>query len=265
MLEPEEIVVPKPETSNDPMLATIDAKIAKLEALRVAYLDVLASGGIGPGELDPSLLGGGAGTVATSLRSPGSPVDLPVGVFRDKSIPEAIRIFLAAMRRKQTVRDIATGLKEGGLVSNSNNWETTVTGSLHRMKDAGIVLRFPDGWDLAESYPEHIRKSALEPKAKASKRAAKSRKPARTPRAKKAKRTKPVTTNTGPTLDSRIARFVKLRPGEEFTPEQIGAGVGESNPKFIGLALGRMTRYDKIERMPDGRFKAIAVEHLRAV
>ena len=37
-------------------------------------------------------------------------VDLPVGVFRDKSIREAITIYLGAGRRKQTNKEIAVQL-----------------------------------------------------------------------------------------------------------------------------------------------------------
>ena len=118
----------KPDQDN--FLAMINAKLAALQALAESYQAALSIGALGPGS-----------------------VDLPVGVFRDKSIPEAIKLYLKAARRKQTVKKIAAGLAEHGLVSTSKSFETTVTGSLHRLKEAGVVLRFKDGWDLAESYP----------------------------------------------------------------------------------------------------------------
>jgi hypothetical protein len=49
------------------------------------------------------------------------------------------------------------GLLRGGLASTSKNLESTVATALGRLRDEGIVLRFPDGWDLAESYPESLR------------------------------------------------------------------------------------------------------------
>ncbi|MCA1649271.1 MAG: hypothetical protein LC753_03010 [Acidobacteria bacterium] len=88
-----------------------------------------------------------------------TPIELPVGAFRNKSIPEAIKLFLAAVRRKQTIRQIAEGLKEGGLETTSRNFETTVAGAIYRLQDSGDVLKFKDGWDLTASYPAHIRKS----------------------------------------------------------------------------------------------------------
>ena len=36
------------------------------------------------------------------------------------------------------------------------NWEATVTGALHRLKAAGAVLRFKDGWGLADHYPDSL-------------------------------------------------------------------------------------------------------------
>jgi hypothetical protein len=68
-----------------------------------------------------------------------------------------LRRYLLAVKRKQTVREIATALKEGGMESTAANWETTVTGALHRLNAVGGVLRFKDGWGLAEFYPEGLR------------------------------------------------------------------------------------------------------------
>jgi hypothetical protein len=258
---------------SDPFLARLDAWIEKIQNFRAAYLDLRAST-FAPGELDPALLSAGVGAVNTSLRTPGAPADLPVGIFRDKSIPEAIRIYLAAMRRKQTVRDIAVGLKQGGLVSNSKMFETTVTGSLHRMRDAGIVLRFADGWDLAESYPDHIRKSATEPKVKATRRPSKRRKPARAKATKTRSpvRTKPATIAAKAkavviTLDDRIAYFLRLHASQEFTRVQIGEGIGVTSPVALSLALARLIRYGKADRTTDGRYRAkqAEAEHLKAV
>jgi hypothetical protein len=87
----------------------------------------------------------------------GRAVDLPVGVFRDKTLREAITILLEAGRRKQTNKEIADGLKKGGIPTTSANFEPTVATALHRMRADGIVLRFDDGWDLASSYPDNLR------------------------------------------------------------------------------------------------------------
>lgn len=84
--------------------------------------------------------------------------DLPVGALRNQTLPDAIKLYLAAGNRKQTNKEIANGVKAGGLETGAANLEASVASSLFRMKKAGLVLRFEDGWDLAEHYPEHIRK-----------------------------------------------------------------------------------------------------------
>jgi hypothetical protein len=142
----------KPETDN--FLAQLDARIAALQALRESYLRVLALGALGqPGE-DTATSGALA---ISSLSVLGGPVELPTGAFLGKSIPAAVKLFLQAARRKQSVKDISTALREGGIESTSANFETTVTSALHRLKANGEVLRFKDGWALAEFYPEGLR------------------------------------------------------------------------------------------------------------
>lgn len=105
----------------------------------------------------------------------GKPIDLPVGIFRDKSLREAIEIYLGAGRRKQKNHEIALGLQKGGIATTSKFFEATVATALGRMREDGDVLRFPDGWDLAASYPESLRnrldKDTKAPKARKGKKA----------------------------------------------------------------------------------------------
>ena len=58
---------------------------------------------------------------------------------------------------KQTNKEIAAGLRQGGIVSTSSNFEATLATALGRMREDGKLLRFPDGWDLASSYPDSLR------------------------------------------------------------------------------------------------------------
>jgi hypothetical protein len=143
----------KPES--DSLLTRIDSQIAALQAFRAAYIQMLTMG-INLAETEP--LFPNVGGIHPAV--PRTPIELPVGAFRDKSIPDAIKLFLSAAREKKTIREIAEGLKAGGLETRAKYFETTVTGSLHRLRATGVVLQFPGGkWDLAEAYPEHIRKS----------------------------------------------------------------------------------------------------------
>jgi hypothetical protein len=137
----------------DPFITMLDAKIAALQTLREGYLKALALGALGQ-EIHM-----GAGALAMTGYAPtvGIAIELPTGAFLNMSIPEAIRLYLSAVKKKQTAREIASALKEGGMESTAANWETTVTGALHRLKTAGAVLRFKDGWGLADHYPDSLR------------------------------------------------------------------------------------------------------------
>ena len=163
----------------DPFLAAIEAKIAAWTAVAESYRAATALDG-------PLAEGTAQGHGALSLRGQlgGSVnIDLPVGVFRDKSLKEAIPIYLAARRRKQTNKEIAIGLQAGGFPTTADNFEATVATALYRLKNEGIVLRFPDGWDLASSYPDNLR-SRLEKESAPRKLRAKVAKRPRTRRAK---------------------------------------------------------------------------------
>ena len=231
----------KPE--QDTFLVIIDAKIAALQALVESYRAALSVGALGqPGDTDLPTLTPGAGV---SARQDGFvPVDLPIGVFRDKSIPEAIKMYLAAGRRKQTAKEITAGLKEGGLVSTSKDFERTVTGTLHRLK-GGVVLWFKDGWDLAESYPDHLRTRIGNENGSSSKPKAKPKKKTRRRRSKpKAK---------GPGLDSRIESVLTGNTTLTFTPDTIANKISV-DVRVVRLALGRLVKKNKATKLKSGYY-----------
>ena len=136
-------------SENDPFAASVRAKIAAWQAVLESYETAIALDGPLPEGAGPA--GGGSPTPR------GKAIDLPVGIFRDKSIKDAIALYLEAGRRKQTNKEIAEGLKRGGIATTSTNFEATVGTALFRLKNEGKVLRFDDGWDLAASYPDSLR------------------------------------------------------------------------------------------------------------
>lgn len=150
--------------TNDPFLAAIEAKVAAWRAVAESYRAAVA--------LDGPLNDAGAVPNPAVGRT-----DLPVGVFRSMGVKEAIVVYLESRRQKQTNKEIAVGLQKGGIHSESGSFESTVATALYRLKADGVVLRFPDGWDLASSYPDSLRA-----------RMEKDRKPAKRAKARKAKR-----------------------------------------------------------------------------
>ncbi len=177
-------------------------------------------------------------------------MELPVGAFRGMKIPDAIKLFLQSARRKQTGREIATGLREGGMETTAKNFETTVTGALHRLKGDGEVLRFKDGWDLAEAHSAALR-NRLAKESKSSSKRGKTSATAKKTHAKKAGAPK------GPTLDARIEAFLRSRQMEWFTPKQVAEALNETDMKVVGMAFARMVRYSKVAKQDDGRYAAV--------
>jgi len=152
----------KPET--DPFLTALEVKIAALQQLRESYIAAASVGAIGPvsgleiGNVVVSGGGSAAGTSSTvGVGASTGPIELPTGVFRDKGLADAIRMYLSIAKRKQTQKEIKAALMEGGLATTAEFFDATLAGTLHRMKRKGELLQFKDGWDLAESYPESFR------------------------------------------------------------------------------------------------------------
>ena len=140
--------------SHDSVIAEIEAKIAAWTAVLSSYKAAVSlDGPLGKPTSSPPSNPQHSSATSGAHRA----VDLSggVGVFRDKSIKEAIKIFLVSSSRRQTNKGIAAGLQMGGIATTATNFQATVSTALGRMKENGIVLRFPDGWALAASDQEN--------------------------------------------------------------------------------------------------------------
>lgn len=222
----------------DPVLVRIQAKIAAWQAAAESYRAALAleqsAGGDQPGRPTPA------------------PLELPVGAFRGMRIPEAIKLYLQSMRRKQTSKEIAAGLREGGIETTAKNFETTVAGALHRMKDRE-VLRFKDGWDLAEAHSTAMRNRLAQDNGKKKPKKAKAKGAPGKPKKAEPKASAP----KGPSIDERIQVFLGSRPMDWFTPKQVAEALHETNMPTVSLAFARLVRYGKIAKQNDGRYAAV--------
>ena len=154
-------------------LAALEAKRAALDALIGSYRAALAIGALG-GDVDMAAI---ATPPGHSGNKGGGQVELPQGALLGKSLPAAIHLLMQAARRKMATKEIVAALKDGGVESTSRNFDNTVNTALYRLKGAGTVLRFSDGWALTEFYPESLRRNIAaqtegkKPAAKAKKRA----------------------------------------------------------------------------------------------
>ena len=109
-------------------ISVVEAKIAALQAVLASLKSAVALGAFGAaGEgLDLSSAGqAGNGEL-------GQPIDLPDGAFLGKSVPACVKLYLSAARKKKTIKEIASALRDGGVESTAGNFESVVTTALGR-------------------------------------------------------------------------------------------------------------------------------------
>jgi hypothetical protein len=204
-----------PET--DSFLATIANKIALLQALAESYRAARDGGAFRlpreGDEIPPPAQSG--------LRAPSTaPVDLPTGAFRTMGMASAVKVYLAAAKRKQSLKEIASALKEGGLATIASDFEKSLNTTLYRLKNEGVLLRFKDGWDLADAYPEHFRQRLAKDSQPTKKQTRAKAKRTRTKRSAKTPRTAKASAKKSSAL--KIAR-VKTKREHEPTAETSAA------------------------------------------
>lgn len=224
----------------------LDAKIAALQTLRASYVAAVTVGAFGqPGD-------GSSFTMPMANAVPaGVPMELPRGALMGKSLPAAIRLYLSAVKQKQTIREIATALKEGGVESTAKNFETPVSSAINRLKVSGEVLRFKDGWALAEFYPETLRAklgaaSEPKPRKKAGRKAAKNGSKPQKPTKKAGGKSKP----------EIITAFLAKNADMSFTASELATGAG-IKAVGLGIVLMHLTKAGKIIKTPDGLYRAV--------
>jgi hypothetical protein len=149
-----EIVMTAEKIDPAAVLAFLEAKIAALQAVANSWKKALELGALGPIGLPRT-----TGNTVTDMDSQQTeePVELPAGALSKLSVSDAVKLYLSAAKKKQTNKQIEAGLKDGGVESTAKNFSSIVNGALKRLKDTGVLLRFKEGWGLAENYPEHLR------------------------------------------------------------------------------------------------------------
>jgi hypothetical protein len=206
------------------LIADLENKINALQAALSSLRTAQALGALGQAGEGVELSNG---TLAAAFGDSTLPTELPEGAFLQKSIPAAVKLFLSAARKKQTVKQITTALREGGVESKADSFENVITGTLNRLKNAGEVLRFKDGWGLSEWYPSHLRgtpsaqvKSAKKGK-KAAKKAPKKRSvAAKTAPAKEDKPTAAVVAES-PSAEQQIIALFQKNPRRELSKQEV--------------------------------------------
>jgi hypothetical protein len=214
------------------LLADAEAKKASLESLIVSLRAALATGAIGSAGFSES-----AALPAAVSSVPTQPMELPKGALLGKSIPVAIKLILSAARSKLTTKEISQGLRDGGIESTAGNFEQIVANALHRLKKANDVLRFSDGWGLAEWYPDGFKSRIVQGKTK-SKGKKKSKIVKRFPRLPAGATASP----TGDGVQGQLELLFKHHPQDEFTAQEAAKATGIERVQTVGLLLGKLAK-----------------------
>ncbi|MGB0064562.1 MAG: hypothetical protein WBP85_08970 [Terracidiphilus sp.] len=228
------------------LLADMEAKKSALDAAMTAIRAAIVAGALGaPG--DPQAVP----SVLNPTVIPAGAADLPRGAFLGKTATEAIKLYLSAIRRKQTNKEIAQALRDGGLES-AGDFGNFITSALFRLKKEGAVLRFDDGWGLSEWYNEAFRAKLGAPSGKkpAKRGKGKRKKPARKETASKA--APEIVTVPVASLDERIAGFLESRAA---FPKEIANSVNAQRGA-VNFALVRLVKKGLVIRESDGKYYA---------
>lgn len=228
------------------LLADIEAKKAALDALGAAVRAAIAAGALGA----PSDLQMGSVTVNATVTPTGF-ADLPRGAFLGKTATDAIKLYLGAIRRKQTNKEIAQALRDGGLES-AGDFGNFITSALFRLKKEGAVLRFDDGWGLSEWYNEAFRakvggtngKKALPKRSKKPKKPAKKVAPVATPAPQP------------PGIDERLTQFLRVHAPNGFAVKDLAVALGAQGG-VVNFSLVRLAKKGIARRGEDGNYYAV--------
>jgi hypothetical protein len=236
------------------ILADMEAKKVALENAMAGIRTAIAIGALGPtGDFQ------GLPTASLPLAASGTFTDLPRGAFLGKTAREAITLYLSTIRKKQTNKEIAQALQEGGLVS-AGDFDKYVTSALFRLKQDNVLLRFEDGWGLAEWYNEAFRTKVAASNNKPAKRTkTKRRKPAKKAAAQQALLPAPATPEAKPAqvagIDARVAEFLESTAPSSYAVKQIAEAV-RGQVGVVNFSLVRLAKKGIATRGEDGQYHA---------
>lgn len=87
------------------------------------------------------------------LQTPEGEPEFPSDFFMKMSLPEAVKMYLSMVKRKQSTKQLMKALERGGYPTRSKSFYTTVFGVLNRhAKTQGEITKVGGDWALAEWY-----------------------------------------------------------------------------------------------------------------
>jgi hypothetical protein len=243
------------------------AILADLEGKKIALESAIASvrAAIAAGTLGQS----GDGMTYSAPGLPGALTggEVPAGAFLGKSIPDATKLYLEIVKKKQTSKEIAEALLKGGMESTSKNFPSIVHAILDRARKAknpALVKVDKSHWGLTGWWPKGIGSAngtqlKKSPKKKAAKKTKAEEKAAASPLTHQSaptivpndKNPKEVNSNAKQVMD-----VLRAKPGSEFGLDAIAQQTGMT-VRNVGLMLGNFIRgkNPKVEKTSSGKYR----------
>lgn len=221
------------------IIADLEAKKSAIEATIATLRSAMSLGMLGVGSDVPM---GGSSSASSSIYGN----EVPAGAFLGKSIPEAARIYLEIVKKKQTSREIAEALQKGGMESTSGNFIGIVHAVLDRARKAknASIVKLGTQWGLAGWYPKGILNNtgAGMPAKKAKKKAKKAAKASMPDAPKALPSSTPAREAAEPKVRAidRALQYLQSKPHDEHSLAEIARhlGMGEKGTRLtLGLVV----------------------------
>lgn len=129
--------------------AAIDDLVRRRDELDRMIASLRTIWGVGQSGGGPS---GGAPNGGSSARQE-TTRELRSDTFFNMKAPEAVKAFLAIVKRPQSVKEIQDGLVAGGFISSAKDLYNNLYTAVTRLQDAEEVVKVHGKWGLAEWYP----------------------------------------------------------------------------------------------------------------
>jgi hypothetical protein len=238
-------------------LADLESKKVALERAIASVRAVMDGGALTANVGDSMAMADG---FSSSLMPAG---EVPQGAFLGKSIPEAAKLYLAIVKRKQTSREIAEGLKKGGIESKSKSFNAQVHSILDRARKlgTGVFVKLDGYWGLAEWYPSGLRNGVTQKQKRSGDKT--KRKTKKRSEAVASEKTVSKNVVPGPISQKKgrpqeeIAALLKGKSGAEVSAQEIALPLG-IKVQVAHLLLGKLIKGKRAEKTASGKYRAIA-------
>lgn len=230
-------------------LSDLEAKKAALEQTIASFRQAMALGALGQT---------GDGGPIPSLAAPSlSGGEVPTGAFLGLNVPEATKLYLEIVKKKQTTKEITEGLKKGGIHSTSEFFLKTVYAALTRMSQPPnpSVVKVGSQWGLATWFPKGIASGNPQGKRAKKKKAAKPKTTPASPH--QAEASTQVATMSSPGATERIASLLQSAPGLEFSGTELAARFN-LQPAIAHMLVGKLIQKHKAEKTAGGKYRAVS-------